>query len=392
MLRAQERPDGIAPSFILNTGPNSIQSVTWPYMKKIVLLHFWSTETPGISDVHRKIRKLYRRYRDASYRNADGFDVITVAAQADRNAWQDAVWADTLGDFVNGIAPNGLADELCASFSVNALPADILVDEEGRIVAMNPCFGMLENMLDERRNFQPLRKTVTGKIALSTNGSEALRYGRVFLFNAYGDSLAKCRTSENGIFSFDDVKLSQDLVLKVDNKTDITTSDPLALYSHGGEFVMDGRTKDEGFVFYLPARLNGKLVDQDSLQLPANDMLGEINVVKSLAFGVDGGSLTPRDEQELKTIVIRLQKNPAFKLEFVTHTDTRLDAEGAMELSLRQANALKSFFEAKGIPAARIKAVAKGNTEPRRICDGTSDCREDDYRMNRRVELIVYKD
>jgi outer membrane protein OmpA-like peptidoglycan-associated protein len=381
-----------APSFILNKGPDNIESITWPYMKKIVLLHFWSAETPGISSIHSKIRKLYRRYRDASYRNAEGFEVMTVAAQADRTSWQDQVWGDTLGDFVNGIAPAGLSDPLCEKFHVTSLPTDILIDEEGNIVATNVSFAALENLLDDRRNSQQVKKTITGKVALANNPKEALRYGRVFLFNSYGDSLAKCTATDKGVFVFDDVKLSQDLVLKVDNKTDINTTDPLALYTVAGDFVMDGRTRDEGFIFFLPARLNGKLVIRDSMQLPSNAMLGEINVVKSLTFTVEGASLTPRDEQELTPILFRLQRNNAFNLELITHTDTRLDAVGAMELSLKQANALKKYFEGKGIAASRIKAVAKGNMEPRKICDGTIDCRENDYRMNRRVEFMVYRD
>jgi outer membrane protein OmpA-like peptidoglycan-associated protein len=388
-LRLQ--PGSKAPSFIMNVEGNSIRSITWPYMKRIVLVHFWSPEMPLRTELHHKLNALVTRYRSASYRNAEGFDVIAIAVHNDKAAWTAAMKEDSLGRFINGIAHKGMNDEVCRKFGVSALPSRMLVDEEGIVIAVDPRLSDIEFQLDERRNFQPVRKPIGGKLALSTDKNEALRYGRVFLFNSYGDSLSRGVTSENGGFSFDDVKLNQDLLLKVDNKIDINTSDPISLYTDKGEFVMDGRTRDEGFVFYLPARMNSRMVRSDSSEVPAS-VLGEINVIKSLSFREDGYSLAAHDQQELGTILVRLKKNPDFRLELITHTDSRLEQAAALELSAQQAQAIKSWFEKSGIASSRIKAVAKGNSEPRKLCVGTADCREEDYRMNRRVEFIVFRD
>ncbi|HYC29858.1 MAG TPA: hypothetical protein VEB42_13590, partial [Chitinophagaceae bacterium] len=229
-------------------------------------------------------------------------------------------YGDSLHAFTNGIAPRAFSDPVCRRFGVSSVPASFLIDETGKILAINPRLIEIENILDERKNFQPIYKDISGVLAQSSDRNEVLKYSRIFLFNYYGDSLAKTTTSENGEFVFPAVKLNQDFLLKVDNKIDITTSDPIALYTPKGEYMLDGRTKDEGFVFSISSRNSNKLVREDTATL-SEKAPDEIDIIKSLDFSADNKSLTPGDEKELKTILLSLQKNPALKLEFITHTD-----------------------------------------------------------------------
>jgi outer membrane protein OmpA-like peptidoglycan-associated protein len=175
----------------------------------------------------------------------------------------------------------------------------------------------------------------------------------------------------------------------VDNKIDITTSDPIALYSVKGDFLMDGRTKDQGFTFYISARYSNKLTADTASSLI--NSLGQIDVVKHLTFYTNGMGLTPKDERELNSIINMLQKDKTANVEIATHTDARMDTDYALELTTNQVNAVRTYFIKKGIAAGRIKAVAKGNSELRKICEGTIDCREEDHMLNRRVEFLIYK-
>jgi outer membrane protein OmpA-like peptidoglycan-associated protein len=380
-----------APAFIMNLQQNTIQSVTFPNMNCIMLLQFWSSTSWYSRSVNSHLKRVARRYKNASYRNADNFEIIAIAVQSDREGWKQAIKDDSLYDFTNGIAPRGFSDAVCRKYGVTSVPASFLIDESGTILSVNPKPADIENILDERKNFVPIRKDLTGILAQSSNKNDVLKFSKVFLFNYYGDSLAKSMTNEKGEFFFGDVKLTQDIVLKVDNQIDITTSDPIALYSPEGDFMMDGFTKEAGFVFNITARNSTKLVKNDTTGSSEN-ALGEIDVIKSLTFAAAGKSLTIQDEQDLKPILQRLLKNQQLKLEFVTHTDTKSDAEAALQLTARQADAIKTYFIKKGIPGARVKAIAKGNSDVRKRCDGTIDCREEDHRMNRRVEFLVYKD
>jgi len=378
-----------APSFILNLQENTIQSYTMPYMRRIILLHFWSSNVKKSRVANKQLIRLTERYKNAQYRNAEGFEVIAIAVQTDKNAWREAIVADSLSIFTNGIAIRGYSDEVCKKYGVTSLPTDILIDDSGLILAINPKMTELENTLDDRKNIQPIKKDVVGRLAQSSDKNESIKYIKLYLFNYYGDSIAKTTTNHRGEFTFSDIKLNQDFILKVDNKIDITTSDPMALYSINGDFLMDGRTKDKGFTFYISARYSNKL-NADTSRSIINS-LEQIDVIKHLTFYTNGAGLTPKDEQELNSIIAMLQKDKSAHVEITTHTDARMDAAYAMELTTNQVNAVKAYFLKKGILANRIKAVAKGNSELRKICEGTIDCREEDHRINRRVEFLIFK-
>lgn len=379
-----------APSFILNLKENSIQSFTMPYLRKIVLLHFWSTNVKKSRTANRNLNRIAERYKFSQYRNADGFEIVSIAVQTDRNAWKEAIAADTLINFTHGIALRGYGDDVCRKFGVTSLPTDILIDETGTVISVNPSMSQIESILDDHKNTQPIKKDITGTLAQSSNKEDVSKFIRLYLFNYYGDSVAKTITTAKGSFIFSEMKLNQDFILKVDNKIDITTSDPIALYAPNGDFIMDGRTKDNGFVFYISARNANKLTEGDSLN-PTTNSLGQIDVIKHLTFYTNGMGLTPQDEKDLNSIISLLMKDKSNRVEFVTHTDARMDKAYALELTTNQANTIKAYFIKKGILAGRIKAVAKGNLELRKICEGTIDCREEDHKLNRRVEFLIYK-
>lgn len=384
------KPGTKAPSFILSTQDNGIQSFTMPYMKRIVLLHFWSSSIRKTKPVNRFLTKLVERYRNAQYRSAEGFEVIAVAVQTDKNAWREAIVNDTLNAFTHGIASRGYSDDVCKKYGITSLPADVMIDDNGSIIAVNPSMTDIEEILDDRKNIQPVKKDITGTLAQSSNKSDVSKFIRLYLFNHYGDSIAKTITDIKGRFVFTDIKLNQDFTLKVDNKIDITTSDPIALYSPAGEFMMDGRTKDHGFLFYISARYSKKLTESDTVN-PNTNSLGQLDIVKHLTFYTNGTGLTPKDEQELNPLIAKLIKDKTLNIEFITHTDARTDAAYAMELTTNQANAIKTYFAKKGIVAGRVRAIAKGNSDLRKICGGTIDCREEDHMLNRRVEFLIYK-
>jgi outer membrane protein OmpA-like peptidoglycan-associated protein/thiol-disulfide isomerase/thioredoxin len=379
-----------APSFILNLQENSIQSFTMPHMKRIVLLNFWSTNIKKCRQVNKHLNRLADRYKNTVYKNADGFEIIAIAVQTDRNTWSEAIKNDTLTNFTHGIALRGYNDDICRKYGVRHVPTQILIDESGIILAIDPRIMDIENILDDRKNFQPIRKDVIGTLAQSSDRNEPLKFARLYLLNYYGDSLEKTITSAKGGFIFSNVKLNQDFVLKLDNKIDINTTDPIALYTPTGEFLMDGRTKDKGFVFFISPRNSNKLIETDSNS--TTNTLGQIDVIKHLTFFTDGKGLVPNDEKQLSGIISMLLKNRALKVELITHTDARTDKDYAMELTTNQANTIKNYFIKKGVAESRINAIPRGNSELRKICEGMTDCREEDHRLNRRVEFLLYKD
>ncbi|MCW3077645.1 MAG: hypothetical protein JWO32_2254 [Bacteroidetes bacterium] len=384
------KPGDKAPSFMLTLQQNTSQSFAMPYLSRIVLVHFWSSTVTKSKAYNKYLNRLAGRYKNALYKNAEGFEVIAVAVQSDKNAWSETIKNDSLSNFINGLAYRGYNDDICKKFNITSVPNDILIDESGTIIAINPRIRDIEDMLDDRKNFQPVKKDVVGSLALSSNPADLLKFGRLYLFDAYGDSLAKTTTNNNGAFVLSDIKLNQDFILKVDNGTDIITSDPLALYTSKGEKILEGKTMEGGFVFYIPAKLSYKLTE-NSDDVTLSGGIGQVNVVKSLTFKANGAELTPKDEGELNSIFLILHKNKALNVEITTHTDSKLDDKAAMDLTLRQSNTIKNYFLKKGIAPARIKISARGKNQPRNPCPTPGECSEEDHKQNRRVEFLVYK-
>lgn len=380
-----------APTFLINLQQNTIQAFSMPYLNRIVLIHFWSSTVSKSKQNNKFLNRLAHRYKNAIYRSAEGFEVVAVAVQSDKKAWAESVATDSLSNFINGVAIRGYNDEVCRKFGVSQLPTDILIDENGIVIAINPRMRDLENILDEKKNFIPIKKDVVGTLAQSSNKTEVSKFAKMYLFDAYGDSIANSRTNDKGAFTFSDIKLNQDFILKIDNDgVDLITTDPLALFTTHGEHLLDGKNQAGGFVFNIPSNLSYKLTE-DNEDKTLTGSIDQVNASKMLVFKPNGFELTPKDETELNAIILMLNKNKELKVDVFTHTDAKSDPKAALELTSKQAKSISNYLIKKGIVSQRIKLIPKGNTEPRKICNAKGDCDEADHKSNRRTEFIVHK-
>lgn len=387
-FRAQIKAGEQAPPFVVNRGENAIQGISMPYMNKIVLLHFWSTNLPQSKIVNKHLVRLHEKYSEADFINAAGFEIIAIAVQNDQKSWKDGISRDSTSHFINGIAGKGLEeDDVCKKFNILSVPADVLIDETGKIVQLNPRLADVENYLDEKKNVHPIRKDIFGWFAFSSDTSEKFKFSRVYLFNQYGDSLAYTRSNEKGLFTFHDLKLNQDILLKIDNQADFLTSDPVALFSVSGEEVMKAQHKAGGFVFEIPARLNSKLHVPDSSVNKTTPL--EISFTKQLEFINGGMALHPKDEKELHVILNQLKRSNKSILEYGVHMHSKNGEAAAKASSDKQAQTIKTFFIKNGIDSKRIRYQSFGSSQPLVPC--TQGCSEAEHQKNKRVEFTILK-
>ncbi len=383
------KPGDKAPGFVVNQ-QNAQQSFNMPYLNSAVLLHFWSTSVPESKKKNRALNRMAGRYKSAIYKTADGFELVGIAVQSDKKAWAEDIQNDSLNNFNNCIAQKGFNDDVCKKYGITSLPADVLIDEKGYVIALNPKITLIEDLLDEKKNFVPLKKDIKGTIGHSSSKDDFIKYGKLYLFDAYYDSISSTIINAEGIFSFYDIKLNQDFILKTHNQINIVTTDPLAVYNDLGENICEGKTTSDGFVFYIPSNKSYKLTE-DNVEMALNGTVSQINVVKNLIFANNGGALTPKDEQELQPLLNMLKKNKNLVIDLTAHTDSKPDARSAMDLTTKQAKTVKDFFIKKGIDASRINTFSKGKSEPRKVCKAHTDCLDTDHKQNRRIEFVVSK-
>ncbi|MBS0011371.1 MAG: TlpA family protein disulfide reductase, partial [Bacteroidales bacterium] len=120
----------IAPAFTQNDpegNPVSLSDVLGP---KVLLIDFWAAwcgpcrqENPNVVDV-------YNEFHDK------GFDVLGVSLDRDRDDWLKAIEDDKL-TWTNVSDLEFWSNEAAQLYAVNAIPANFLVDSEGRILASN---------------------------------------------------------------------------------------------------------------------------------------------------------------------------------------------------------------------------------------------------------------
>ena len=384
------KPGDQAPGFVLNLWQNSLQSFSMPYLNRAVLLHFWSTTVSNSKSKNKSLNRLAGRYKDAMYKTASGFELIAVCVQSDKKTWIEEVKKDSLVNFINAIAARGFNDDVCKKFGITTLPTDILIDKKGIIIAVNPKLNLIEELLDEKKNFLPIKKDITGTIDISSGKGEILKQTKLYLFDNYYDTVATTKTNAKGAFTFFDIKLNQDLIIKIDNINENATLDPYALYSNAGDHIADGRTSNNGIEFYVSSNIIYKLSDENADE-SLNGSIDKINVVRNLSFLNNGTGLTAKDEQDLHSILLMLQKNKDLYLNISTHSDSKSDEKATMDLTIKQAKTIKDYLVKNGINTTRIKTIPKGKSQPRKLCKANTDCSNADHKQNRRVEFLVYR-
>lgn len=372
-----------APAFALSMKDNSSRSFAFPHQKRLMMVHFWSND-PTSKTNNRLLRSIAERYKSSMYKSATGFEVISVAVKTDKLLWKEILWTDSLGVFINGAAKD-YSEDVCKKYSVSAVPRDVLIDENGSVIAINPGMKELEGLLSERKVFQPVKKDVVGLLARSLNRDDVIKSAKLSLFTVYGDSIAGAGSSALGRFNFNNIKLNQDLILKVANQSEMDLSDPIALYAPNGDFLMNGILNDGACEFYIPYKMVYRLLDANAAHTPNEQM----NLVSNLEFTSTGTfQLSPKDEQDLNNLAVILLQNKALNIEFKTHTDSKLSEGGAMDVTTRQVQLIKNYFQKKGIAASRIKGTPKGKTTLNKPCED-GKCSEEDHRQNRRVEFVI---
>jgi peroxiredoxin len=108
-----------------------------------VLVDFWASWCPPCRIENRHYVELYRTYRDA------GFEILAVSVDQNERAWKQAIAQDQatwkhLSDL------SGWRTPLAAAYNIAALPANFLLDPDGRIIAKNLRGDALDAFLAQR--------------------------------------------------------------------------------------------------------------------------------------------------------------------------------------------------------------------------------------------------
>lgn len=106
----------------------------------LLLLDFWASWCGPCQETYTGIKDVYDDYHDK------GFDVLGVSLDRDRDDWLRAIEDDKL-EWTQVSDLQYWNNEVAQLYAVNAIPANFLLDAEGRILAVNLGADELERMV-----------------------------------------------------------------------------------------------------------------------------------------------------------------------------------------------------------------------------------------------------
>lgn len=110
---------------------------------KIVLLDFWAAWCPPCREENPNLVKLYDLYH---YR---GFDIFQVSLDLRKEDWAEAIRNDRVGRWVQVSDLKYRDSEVVKRFGLTEIPANYLIDREGRVIGINLRGATLQKKLEE---------------------------------------------------------------------------------------------------------------------------------------------------------------------------------------------------------------------------------------------------
>ena len=383
-----------APNLVLSSTNNSIQSFTFPNHNKVYLLFFWSTSVSKSTENIYRYKRLFSKYADIGYKNCDGFDMISVALQSDKVSWENALKEYDLSNINNCIAQKGYNDFFIKNYKLNTTPSSFLIDEYGKIVAINPPLKTIIDFLDEKRNSQlsvDVQSKLSGKINVRNN---ALVNEKLYLLSDKKDTIQSTMLDEKGSFLFKNVNTSTSyyLFLNITSKITEDNSKTVFLTSENKEIISNFSIIDKGYEYnLLEAEMPylKPLVDNDPVIKKDSGALKQL-YVSDILFDNKTTVLSKEAIAKLNPIISKLKANPKTKIEIISHTDSNGEAAGNASISSKQANSIMAYLVSKGVAKTRIKTLGKGEFEILNKCHDDIPCSETEHRENRRTEFKFY--
>ena len=132
---------GEAPDFTMNT-PDGVPMKLSDHRGKVLLVDFWASWCGPCRRENPNVVAAYKKYHDK------GFDVLGVSLDKDKERWVQAIEKDgLLWHHVSDL--KSWQNEAAKLYGVSSIPATVLLDAEGRIIARNLRGPQLEAKLME---------------------------------------------------------------------------------------------------------------------------------------------------------------------------------------------------------------------------------------------------
>ena len=115
------------------------------FKKKNLLINFWASWNDSVSNYrsNSELKELYKKYKKNKY-----IGILGISFDVNKEQWKDAIKQDTL-DWEQVCDFGGLNSETAKQYSVQQIPANILLSADGKILAKNLHGEELKKKIEE---------------------------------------------------------------------------------------------------------------------------------------------------------------------------------------------------------------------------------------------------
>ncbi len=135
-----------APNIKLKARRGGVKSLD-NYKGKIVLVQFWASWCLPCRQFSKDWIRVYEKYKHAEFKTNTGFEVYSISLDKKKKDWKKASKEDGIPWKANTIDKKGWDSNYAFIYGVSKLPLDFLLDENGKVLAIDFTANELDQML-----------------------------------------------------------------------------------------------------------------------------------------------------------------------------------------------------------------------------------------------------
>lgn len=114
----------------------------------LVFISFWAAWCRPCRYENKALVEAFNTFKGKEFRNADGFRIFSVSLDKNRENWMAAIHRDGLAWSEHVSSLQGWESPVAKTYDITSIPANLLLNADGVIIAKNISIDQLNKMLE----------------------------------------------------------------------------------------------------------------------------------------------------------------------------------------------------------------------------------------------------